>query len=52
MIDPYQVAVESFYQKGGGDWYIQTYESLEEELSLQSLDISIKLEEIYQKVLA
>ncbi|MEM9932758.1 MAG: Uma2 family endonuclease [Bacteroidota bacterium] len=52
MIDPYQVAVESFYQKGGGDWYIQTYESLEEELSLQSLDISIKLQEIYQKVLA
>ncbi|MDX2245269.1 MAG: Uma2 family endonuclease [Bacteroidia bacterium] len=50
LIDQYQPVVETFFRKPDGDWEIHTYYHLDDEVYFQSLDISIPMNRIYERV--
>jgi Uma2 family endonuclease len=50
LIDQFQMVVETFYRKPSGDWEIRTYFQKGDLIPLQSLDILLPIEQIYERV--
>ncbi|MEZ4773891.1 MAG: Uma2 family endonuclease [Bacteroidia bacterium] len=50
LIDQYQMVVESFFRKPGGDWQIRTYLHEDDWVQIHSLDIAIPVSHIYERV--
>jgi Uma2 family endonuclease len=50
MINQYEYFVEQFNKNAEGKWVLTEYESVDEILSLKSIDFQINLRDIYESV--
>lgn len=50
LIDQYMPIVDVLYKEGERDWRMKTYVGLEEEVYFKSIDVTLKMSDIYKKV--
>jgi Uma2 family endonuclease len=49
LVEPETVRVESYFINGHGNWELKEYKSIEDALLLQSINVSLPLQEIYKR---
>ncbi len=50
MVDPASISVEAHYINSRGNWELQDHTSIDDELNLNSVGVSVTLKEIYEDV--
>jgi len=48
MVDPASISVEAHYINSSGNWELQDFTSIDDDLSLNSVGVSLTLKEIYE----